>query len=91
MPTKELNSEISIDEKRKALVMRLKRIEGQTRSLQTLVGESEDCEKVAQQLAAVRKALDKCFFATIACMMEQELGDESEKIERYTELLTKYG
>jgi len=80
-----------LDEKRAALVMRLKRIEGQTRGLQALVAEEEDCEKVAQQLAAVRKALDKCFFATIACMMEQELGDDAARIERYTALLSKYG
>jgi len=80
-----------IEEKRAALVMRLKSIEGQTRGLQTLVAESDDCEKVAQQLSAVRKALDKCFFTAIACMMEQELGEDADQIERYTELLTKYG
>ena len=80
-----------MNDKRKALVMRLKRIEGQVKGLQNLISSSEDCEKVAQQLAATRKAMDKCFFATIACMMEQEFEDESQKIERYTKLLSKYG
>lgn len=74
------------------LVKRLKRIEGQTRGLQKLIAESDDCEKVAQQLAAVRKALDKCFFSTIACMIEQELGEKTAaRIEQYNQLLTKYG
>ncbi len=79
------------EERRKALVARLRRIEGQVRALQSLITESDDCEKVAQQLAAARKALDRCFFETVACMMEQEMGEDAIKLERYTRLLAKYG
>ncbi len=77
--------------RRRALAARLKRVEGQVRGIQKLVAGSDDCEKVAQQLAAARKALDRAFFEAIACMMEQELGGELGALERYTRLLAKYG
>ncbi len=80
-----------MDERRQSLVRRLKRIEGQIRGIQKLIETSDDCEKVAQQLAAARKALDRTFFESIACMMEMEIGEDHEAIERYTRLLAKYG
>ena len=46
-------------ERKRALVLRLKRIEGQLRGVQRLIETDEDCEKIAQQLAAARKALDQ--------------------------------
>ena len=48
--------------RKKALVMRLKRIEGQLRGIQNLIESGSDCEAVAQQMSASRKALDKAFF-----------------------------
>ena len=44
------------------LVLRLKRIEGQLRGIQAMIESGADCEKVAQQLSASRRALDKAFF-----------------------------
>ncbi len=41
-----------------ALVKRLKRVEGQIRGVQKMIGESRDCESVMTQLAAVRSAID---------------------------------
>lgn len=58
--------------KKKALCSRLARVEGQLRGLQRLIDEEQDCEKIAQQLSAARKALDKAFFAMVGCMMEQD-------------------
>ena len=86
-----MTTHIHSEERRKSLVTRLRRIEGQVRALQTLIAESDDCEKVAQQLAAARKALDRCFFETVACMMEQEMGEDAARMERYTRILAKYG
>ncbi len=51
---------------RKALCARLARVEGQLRGLQRLIEADADREKVAQQMAAARKALDKAFFAMVA-------------------------
>ena len=62
---------VDVDKKR-ALILRLKRVEGQLRGIQNLIETEADCEKVAQQLAASRKALDKSFFALVGCILEQE-------------------
>jgi len=43
---------------REAIVKRLKRIEGQIRGLQKMVGDERDCESIVTQLAAVRSAID---------------------------------
>jgi DNA-binding FrmR family transcriptional regulator len=61
------------DRGRKAeLVLRLKRIEGQLRGIQAMIEAGADCEKVAQQLSASRRALDKAFFNVLTCAIEQE-------------------
>ena len=39
--------------------------------IQKLLESDADCEKVAQQLAAARKALDKTFFAMVGCVIAQ--------------------
>jgi DNA-binding FrmR family transcriptional regulator len=51
-------------QQKKDLLNRLARIEGQLRGIQKLVGlaaSPADCESVAQQMAAARKALDRSF------------------------------
>jgi CsoR family transcriptional regulator, copper-sensing transcriptional repressor len=57
--------------KKKAMNARLARVEGQLRAIQKQIDGEADCEKVAQQLSAARKALDKAFFNLVACMIEQ--------------------
>jgi len=64
-------TQINDEERKKALVLRLKRIEGQLRGIQRLIEEGAECEKVAQQLAAARKALDKSFFTLVGCVIAQ--------------------
>ncbi|MFN5179059.1 metal-sensitive transcriptional regulator [Limnohabitans sp.] len=79
-------SQILDREKKKLLCARLSRIEGQVRGLQRLIDEGADCEKVAQQMAAARKALDKAFFAMVGCMIEQ--GDASA--DHVADMLTRF-
>ena len=52
---------------------RLRRAEGQIRGIQRMVEEGEDCLKIGQQFAAVRKALDSTYLRMTVCFMEQEL------------------
>ena len=85
-PRKNCMSRLADPEKKKALCARLARIEGQLRGLQKLIDSDADCEKIAQQMAASRKALDKAFFAMVGCMIEQ--GDQSA--EHVAEMLTKF-
>ena len=72
-----------------ALVLRLKRIEGQLRGIQAMIAVGEDCEKVVQQLSAARKALDKAFFNVIACAVEAQAGTRGAR--QAADLLAKFG
>ena len=82
-----------------AMVARLKRVEGQLRGIQAMIGRGEDCEKVAQQLAASRKALDKAFFNVLACAIQAEPGPSARaakqppeaRLRHAAELLAKFG
>jgi DNA-binding FrmR family transcriptional regulator len=73
-------------DKKQALLARLSRVEGQLRGVRKLIEEDADCEKIAQQLSAARKALDGSFYSMVACMIEE--GDKP--IENVTKMLTKY-
>ncbi|MGB4118307.1 MAG: metal-sensing transcriptional repressor [Polaromonas sp.] len=73
-------------EKKAAIRTRLARVEGQLRGVQRLIDEDADCETVAQQLSAARKALDKSFFAMVACIIEQ--GETSS--QDVAAMLTKF-
>lgn len=73
-------------EKKKAIRSRLARVEGQLRGLQRLIDEDADCELVAQQLSAARKALDKSFFAMVGCIIEQGVMSS----EDVATMLTKF-
>ena len=64
-------SQLIDTQKKKALCARLARVEGQLRGVQRLIEEEQNCEKIAQQLSAARKALDKAFFTMVGCMIEQ--------------------
>jgi CsoR family transcriptional regulator, copper-sensing transcriptional repressor len=64
-------SQLIDPDKKRQMIQRLARVEGQLRGVQKLIHNDEDCEKIAQQLTAARKALDKSFFQMVACMLEQ--------------------
>ena len=79
---------------RRELVLRLKRVEGQLRAVQRMIDEGDDCEPIAQQLAAARKALDKAFFELMACAIEHPefsngQEDDTQRVQRLTRTLAK--
>lgn len=85
-----------VDTARRELVLRLKRVEGQLRAVQRMIEEGNDCEPIAQQLAAARKALDKAFFELMACAIEHpdfssENEDDALRVQRLTRTLAKLG
>ncbi len=83
-------------EDKEALALRLRRIEGQLRGIQKMLERDEDCEKVAQQMCAARKALDRAFYQMMACMIEQQFlsGTNSakarERLSHVTGILAKF-
>ena len=84
-------------EDKRSLVLRLKRVEGQLRGIQQLIETEEDCEAIAQQLAAARRALDKTFHAMVACAIDHHLAGQAgvtpglqKKIENVSAIIAKY-
>ncbi|MFC3050780.1 metal-sensing transcriptional repressor [Kordiimonas pumila] len=75
-----------------AMLNRLARVEGQLRGIQKLIlaGE-EDCEKVAQQMSAARKALDKAGHTMLACMIEEQIRvGKTDNLSELGLLIGKY-
>ena len=82
-------------EAKKAMDARLARIEGQVRAVRRMIAEDHECENIAQQLAAARKALDRAFYEMVSCMIKQDppAGAEArdERAGRVAELLARFG
>jgi CsoR family transcriptional regulator, copper-sensing transcriptional repressor len=67
-PIKMVHGTALTDEQKKDLLHRLARVEGQIRGVQKLIANAAvpaDCDSVAQQLAAARKALDRAFITLL--------------------------
>ncbi len=82
----------------RALMARLSRIEGQIRGIRRMIEKQEGCEQVAQQLAAARNAMSRCFYEMMACAIEHELAPHTavddevqERVNHLTRVLSKYG
>ncbi len=82
------------EQDKKALILRLKRVEGQLRGLQRLIEENAPCESVAQQLSAARRALDKTFHSLVGCLIESQFagkGNAHAEIRHAMDILARYG
>ena len=85
------------DEARRGLVLRLKRVEGQLRGIQNMLESGADCEEIALQMSASRKALDKAFFEMVACAIEHPQfstakGEKTnQRVHRMARTLAKLG
>jgi CsoR family transcriptional regulator, copper-sensing transcriptional repressor len=86
-------------QQKKDLLNRLARIEGQLRGVQKLVAlaaDASDCDAVAQQMAAARKALDRCFVQLLADSMINQTANAADletakaNAEHLAELLQKF-
>lgn len=81
---------------RTELMNRLSRIEGQIRGVRRLIETEAECDKIAQQLTAARRALDKAFHEMLACMIEKDVlasrddGKAEAGMTHIRELLGKY-
>lgn len=84
----------SITIPQEAMLKRLARVEGQIRGIQGMIRRGEDCEAVAQQFAASRKALDKAYQEMLACLLEEAVldpeRDSAQMLARVRAIFTKY-
>ncbi|MEN9772800.1 MAG: Copper-sensing transcriptional repressor CsoR [Pseudomonadota bacterium] len=73
---------------------RLRRIHGQVGALLEMIDSGRSCEDVAQQMSAVRKAMDKAFYRMMTCsVMEAATVDGQERlreVERSARILERY-
>ena len=73
-------------EDKDALLKRLRRIEGQTRGLQTMVTEDRWCPDILQQIAAVNAALDKVALGLAAGHVQHCMTKGAEDPARQREM-----
>ncbi len=79
------------------LILRLRRVEGQLRGIQAMIDSGAECERIAQQLSAARRALDKTFFNMVACAVQSEPAAAAGKpaterrLKQAADLLAKFG
>ena len=81
-------------EAKQAMLARLARAEGQVRAIQRMIERDEECEAIAQQLSASRKALDRAFYEMVACMIRHGApargGVPAAGAGQIAELLARY-
>jgi DNA-binding FrmR family transcriptional regulator len=79
---------------RDAIMKRLARVEGQVRGIQGMIQRGDDCEAVAQQFSAARKALEKAYQQMLVCLAEDAIltpdHSNSEKMDLVRAIFTKY-
>ena len=81
-------------ESKRAMEARLARIEGQVRAVRAMISADDDCERIAQQLAAARKALDRAFYEMVSCMIRAQspsgVAARREQAEKIAQLLARF-
>ncbi len=98
-PLKAVEGTALTAEQKKDLTNRLARIEGQLRGVQRLIAAATvpaDCDGVAQQMAAARKALDRSFVNLLTSAMVThtanacDLDDAQESAKHLALMLDKF-
>lgn len=80
-PLKLVDSPVLSAAQKKDLLHRLARVEGQLRGVQRLVAiahSAADCNAVAQQMAAARKALDRTFVQLLTATMVTQTASAAD-------------
>jgi DNA-binding FrmR family transcriptional regulator len=80
--------------KERAIINRLKRIEGQMRGIQRAIEEHRGCEAVLTQIMSARAALDGVATEVVTtyideCLREQPTEETRETIGRAVKLLSR--
>ena len=79
---------------RDSLLKRLARVEGQVRGIQAMIKRGDECESIAQQFSAARKALDKAYQEMLICLAEEAIltpdHSNQDKLAQVRAIFTKY-
>ena len=60
----------------KDLLTRLKKIEGQVRGIQKMIGEGRDCADIITQLTAVKAAINRVSITVLACHLAEQIEND---------------
>jgi CsoR family transcriptional regulator, copper-sensing transcriptional repressor len=79
-------------EAEQAILVRLKRIEGQTRGIHKMIEDRRGCEEILTQIISARSALDRVAAQVVAayvdeCLAEQPAEEARPRIARAVKLL----
>ncbi len=85
-------------ENKKAVLLRLRRIEGQIRGLQRMVEEGASCSDILTQVAAVTSATKKAGMTIVQGYMEEcmsgmgreKAGNKRENVKEFHKALSRY-
>ena len=80
---------IQEDQTKDELITRLKRIEGQVRGIQNMVGDERSCQDILQQLNAVRSAVQSVSMILLEEYMSDCLLNIEDKEPQAREALLK--
>ena len=65
-----------MEEQRREIILRLRRIEGQVRGLVAMIEREEPCQEILTQVAAITAAMKKVGVAVLEAYMEECLAKE---------------
>ncbi len=74
-PSRKDNVDI-VDNQKKMILARLKRIEGQVRGVQNMISEERDCRDVMQQMQAIKSAVQQASVEILREHAETCLNDD---------------
>ena len=77
-------------EKKKQVVNRLSRLEGQVRAVRRMIEEGEDCEKIVTLLSAVHSALEGVTKLVVTDFFRECLNECAEKGESQEEAIDRF-
>jgi len=84
-----------MEETEQDVIDRLKKIEGQLRGIQRMIGDHRGCEAVLTQLLSARTALDRVAACVVAVYLDECLakppGEARRELLRVMQLLSRTG
>lgn len=98
-PLKIVHGTALTEQQKTDLLHRLARVEGQVRGVQKLLAQAAvpaDCNAVAQQMAAARKALDRAFVTLLTSAITthtsgaESMEEAAARAKTLAEMLTKF-
>ena len=94
-PLKIISGTALTEQQKKDLLHRLARVEGQLRGVQKLIAKASvpaDCDGIAQQMSAARKALDRSFVSLLTSSLSTHLDatGSPEEIAARTKQLVNF-